>query len=98
MGENDPHPEREGGSSGYCTRQGGGEVFATVVNCWLRQGIILHYALYGLRGGQGTGTATLDSKLSQQLAVLAHNPLFQLFLDIRKAYDSLDRDICLEVV
>ena len=30
----------------------------------------------------------LDAKLAQQLAGLAHEPLFQVFLDITNAYDS----------
>ena len=41
------------------------------------------------RGG-GTGTATLETNLDQQLAGIEHDPLFQVFLDIRKAYNSLD--------
>ena len=50
-----------------------------------------------VRGGRGTGTATLESKLAQQLVGLAHEPLFQMFLDIRKVYDSLDRERCLDI-
>ena len=34
----------------------------------------------------------LESKLAQQLSGIAHSPLFQVFLDVRKAYDSLDRE------
>ena len=74
------------------------KVCATVVNFWLRRGVILHDNLNGFRGGRRTGTATLKAKLDQQLAGLAHDPLFQVFLDIRKAYESLDRVICLEVL
>ena len=73
-------------------------ICATVVNFWLRRGVVLHNALHGFRGGRRTGTATLEDKLSQQLAGLAHEPLFQVFLYIRKAYDSLDRSIFLEVL
>ena len=42
--------------------------------------------------------ATLEAKLSQQLSGIAHQTLFLVFLDIRKAYDSLDRVKCLEVL
>ena len=45
----------------------------------------------GSEGGRGTGTATLDAKLDQQLAGIAHKIPFQVFLYIRKVYDSLDR-------
>ena len=36
--------------------------------------------------------------MDQQLAGLAHEPLFQVFLDIDKAYDSLDKERFLEVL
>ena len=44
------------------------------------------------------GAATFGANLAQQLARLAHEPLFQVFLDIPKAYDSLDRGGCLELL
>ena len=64
----------------------------------MRWGVVLHEALHGFRGGRGMGTATLEVNLDQQLAVLAHKPLFQVFLDIQKAYDSLYRGRFLEVL
>ena len=33
---------------------------------------------------------TLEANLVQQLTRITHKPLFQLFLDVCKAYDSLD--------
>ena len=51
---------------------------------------MLHDVLHGFIVGQGKGVATLEAKLEQQLDEIAHDPLFQLFLDVRKAYDSLD--------
>ena len=67
------------------------KVCAAVVNCRLKRGVVLHDALHGFGEGRGTGRATLESKLTQQLAGLAHGPLFKVFLDICKEYDSLDR-------
>ena len=54
------------------------KVFAVVVNFWLKRGAVLHDALP-------------EAKLDQQLALLAHKLLFQVLLEIRKVYDSLDR-------
>ena len=52
-----------------------------------------------VQGGEGgMGTATLEAKLTQQLACLTHEPLFQVFLDVRKVYDSLDRGQCMEIM
>ena len=52
----------------------------------------------GFREGRGTGNATLEAKLAQQLAGIVHELLFQVFLDLRKAYDSLDRGWCMEIL
>ena len=41
---------------------------------------------------------TLEVNLAQHLTCLAHKPLFQVFLDFRKAYDSLDRGRYLEIL
>ena len=57
------------------------KVCTTVVNYRLRRGIVLYDALQGFRGGRGTGTATLEAKLDQQLAGIAHHPLFRVILD-----------------
>ena len=67
------------------------KVCTAVANCRLKRGVILHKDLHRFRVGHGTGTATLEANLAQQVAGIAHKPLFQVFLDIHKAYDSLDR-------
>ena len=56
------------------------KVCTAVVNCWLKQGVVLHDSLHGSRGGRVTGTSTLEANLSQHLMGLAHEPLFQVFL------------------
>ena len=40
----------------------------------------------------------MEVNLAQQLDGLAHNPIFQCFIDVRKAYNSLDRGQCIEVL
>ena len=74
------------------------KVCSSVVNFRLNQGVVLHSALNRFIEGRVMGTATLESKMAQQLAVLPHNTLFQVFLDIHRTYNSLDRDLCLEVL
>ena len=71
------------------------EVCATVVNCGLNRSGTLQNELHGFRAGRATGTATLEENLAQQLAGIAHEPLFQVFLDVQKAYDSLYRGRCM---
>ena len=71
---------------------------SVVVNCRLKMSVGMHNALHGFREGRGTGMATLEYKLEHQLAGLAHKPLFQVLLDVQKAYDLLDRERCLELL
>ena len=58
----------------------------------------LHDTLHGFRAGRGTVTATLESKLEQKLGGIAHEPLFQVFLNVRKAYGILDGGKCMEIM
>ena len=58
-----------------------------MVNCCLKKSVVLHYALHGFREGRGVGTATLEAKLTQNLTGIAHEPLFKVFLDVRKYYE-----------
>ena len=58
----------------------------------------MHDALHGFRIGRGIGTVTMEEKLTQQLVGLVHETLFQVFIDVRKSYDSLDRGICMEIL
>ncbi len=43
----------------------------------------------------GTGTVTMEAKLAQQLAWMEQEPLYQVFVNLRKAYDHLVREQCL---
>ena len=76
------------------------KVCALVVNCQLKRIAVLHDALHRIITGKGTGTATsaIEAMLSQQLSWIAQETLFQVFLDVPKAYDFLDRDRCLELL
>ena len=58
-----------------------------MVTCCLKKSVVLQDSLHGFREGQGEGTATLETKLSQQLVVITHYNLFQVLLDVRKAYE-----------
>jgi exonuclease III len=62
------------------------------------QVIEFHDCLHGFLTGRGTGTATTEVKLAQQLAYLEQQPLYGIFIDLKKAYDAMDRDRCLEIL
>ena len=74
------------------------KVVAAILNCRFTSSITYHDALHGFRAGRGTGTATLEAKLLQQLAALREEFLYVIFLDLTKSYDALDRFRCLEIL
>ncbi len=60
--------------------------------------IEFHPCLHGGLPKRGTGTATTEAKLAQQLAWMEQEPLYQVFVDLRKAYDHLDHERCLAIM
>ena len=74
------------------------KVCKVVVNFQLKRGLSLHDNLHGFRVGHGTGKATLEANMDQKLSGLAHEPLFQVFLDTSKDYDSPYKGRCLVVL
>jgi hypothetical protein len=56
--------------------------------------IKLHNYLHGRLPGWGTGMAIMEVKLQQQLAWAEQESLYQIYLDLQKAYDALDRGPC----
>ena len=60
--------------------------------------IEFHECLHGFVKKKGCGTAVLEAKLVQQLAYLRQTPLYTIFLDLRKAYDAMDRGRCIEIL
>ena len=72
------------------------KVVAAILNFRLTASITFHDFLHGFRAGRGTGTATLEANLLQQLAASGEEVLYVIFLDLHKAYDTLDSSRCLE--
>ena len=58
----------------------------------------LHDSLHGCRHKRGTGTAIIEAKLAQQLAHIELKPFYGVFLDLRKAFDAMDRDRCILIL
>ena len=60
--------------------------------------IEFHDCLHRFIKGRGTGTAAMEAKLAQQLAYIEQEALYETFIDLRKAYDAMDRERCLEIL
>jgi hypothetical protein len=58
----------------------------------------LHNCLHGILPCRGMGTAIMEVKLNQQLAWVDQAPLYQIYLDLKKAYDALNQTWCLEIL
>jgi hypothetical protein len=84
-------PKSSGGTQGIGLLEAMWKVISTIISNRLQQSIDFHEALHGFRAEHGTGTATIDAKLRMQLAHIQGTPLYQIFLDLSKAYDTLDR-------
>ena len=57
-----------------------------------------HNCLHGSIKGKGCGTAGIEAKLVQQLAFIEQHPLYVIFIDLKKAYDAMDRERCREIL
>ena len=71
---------------------------AGVVNIRLKRGIELHTVIHEFRNSMGTGMATLEDKLGEKQSRLSHEPLFQVFLDVYKDYESINRGRGLDIL
>ena len=71
---------------------------AEILNCRFTASITFHDFLHVFRAGRGTGTATLEAKLLHQLVALREGVMYVIFLDLHKAYDTLDRYRCLKIL
>jgi hypothetical protein len=60
--------------------------------------IQFHPDLHGFRHRRGCGTAILEAKLEMQWAAFSSVPYFQIFLDLAKAYDAVDRERLLDIL
>ena len=74
------------------------KVVAAILHHRLTTAVTYHDFLHGFRAGRGTGTATLEAKLLQQLAAMREEVLYVIFLDLTKAYGALDRSRSQEIL
>ena len=71
---------------------------AVILNRRFTASIIYHNSLHRFWSGCGTGTATLEVKMIQNFSALRESVLRAIFLDLNKAYDSLYRYRCLDIL
>ena len=74
------------------------KVVGDIIDTRLKACIIFHAALHGLCVGRGRDMAILELKLDQDLYRIYQDPLLLMFLDLYKAYDTLDWDHLLKTM
>ena len=74
------------------------KTMAGILNFRLMAAIQFHNILHGFRLGRGTGTASLEAKLLQKIMDMREKVLYNIFLDLHKAYDALNCDLCLDTL
>jgi len=68
------------------------KLITTIIHLRLTKHIPFLKALHGFVANRGCSTAGIEAKLSMQYMFRIGQPYYQLFLDVSKAYDALDRD------
>jgi hypothetical protein len=69
-----------------------------IMNDRINENVKFHNGLHGCVPGRGTGTALIETKLAMQLAQRESRPWYQIFLDLTKAFDSIDRERLLKIL
>ena len=91
-------PKPQGGNRGLGLLETLLKLIEKIIDVRLTSAITFHPGLHGFRKKRGCGTAILECKLEQEKAIFQGHTLFQAFVDLTKAYDTLDRDRTLEIL
>jgi hypothetical protein len=74
------------------------KVVSMVIKNRMAASISFDNTLHGFRAHRGTGTTTLEARLHLDPRIQQGRMLFQIFLDLSKAYDTLDWARTLELL
>ena len=90
-------PKPYGGFRGIGLLESLFKMIKVIINTLLTAAIPFHNGLHGFCKKRGYGMA-LECKLEQEKALYEGKTLFQAYLDLTKAYDTLDRDRTLNIL
>ena len=65
------------------------KVVESIIKTNIKTVVTFHDVLHGFRIRRGTGTAIMENNMAQDLSSIDQDPLFLVFLYLRKAYDNL---------
>jgi hypothetical protein len=91
-------PKGDGNQRGIALLETIYKLISAMINRRLLTGIEFHDSLHGFRKNRGTGTAIIEAKLKMQLVRRGTAPFYWVFMDLTKAYDTLDRGRTMEIL
>jgi len=91
-------PKPKGGTRGLGLLEVAWKLTEAIVDTRVKEVIEFHDCLHGFRSGRGTDTAVVEAKLIQQLAAIAGEALFECFIDLCQAFDSVDHEASLTIL
>ena len=56
-----------------------------MINTWIKTVLQFHDVLHGFFAGRGKGTAIMELKISQELAIVDQDPILLALTDLRNA-------------
>jgi len=74
------------------------KLISSIINRRIGSKIEFDDAVHGFRKGRGTSTAIMEVKLLAQMRCRTDEPLFMIFLDLKKAYDTLNRPQAMRIL
>ena len=74
------------------------KLLGKIINRRILVVVEFHPCVHGFRKRKGIGTAILEDKLFTTLAMHKKETVYQVFLDLKKAYDSISRARLLKIM
>ena len=91
-------PKPDGGTHGLGLLEIIWKLMEAIIDTRVNSKVKIHDILNGFVNRRGTGTAIIKAKLQQELTLLMDKILYQLFLDLKKAYDKVHRGRSLDTL
>ena len=88
----------KGGVRGIGLLESVHKVISQIINVRMANSIQFCEEVHGFRRHRGTHTAIGETKLKMQIAGCESETIYQIFLDLRKAYDSIARNRVLKLL
>ena len=74
------------------------KIISKIIDLRMAKAVKYSESIHGFRNKRGTYTAIGETKLRMKIFTSASVPLFQIFLDLKKAYDSVDRRFIMKIL